>query len=196
MSYNALPTNYSEVARIDMKTNRRLAINLNLASIVIFLLVVVISHFIKPIPYGLKMGPLQLGAMIILPILYLILHELIHALFMRIFVKGRLVLGMTIWAAFAGMPSGYFSKKNYIIIALAPVVISLFVISIGLIIITTPIDDNLNAWYWPLIFVQAMNIGGSIGDYYVVAKVLKMSRHVLTNDDGMSMRFYEPNQRS
>lgn len=191
MSKNLLPPEYQLAREIDLKANHRLAVFLNILSAVIFIIILGLGFLLKPIPYGMDLEPYHFVSIIGGLFLYIFLHEAVHALFMRIFAKEPINFGFHVWAAYAGMKRGYFSRPEYMVIALAPITILGLILTLLLICITS-VSGPVNNWYWPILVIQAQNIAGSIGDYYVSIILTKMNRRVLVNDDGMSMRYYEP----
>ena len=91
--------------------------------------------------------------------------------------------GFTGMYAYAGSNEDYFPKRQYICIALAPVILW------G--VIFAALQILLPEWEWVIWFLQIMNIGGAAGDLYVTAKVAGMSKTILVMDTGVNMTVYD-----
>ncbi len=183
MAYNHLPENYHLHREIDMRKDKRIAFWLNFIGTLVFIATGVVGYFLHPFTDWMVFDLYQILALILGLFAYIILHELIHAFFMRLFCKGKINFGFHTYAAFAGMKSGYFTKLEYIIIALAPVVL----LGTALVLLNVYLPT---AWFWAIFIIQGQNIAGAVGDYYVIILLLKTPRATLVNDDGMSMRYY------
>jgi hypothetical protein len=192
MSFHQLPSGYKLVKTIDMKKDRNLGVLLNIVASIGFVVVLALAYLIKPFPYGTDLQIHHFFVIVGGLVVYIVAHELVHALFMRLFIKQRVNFGIHIWAAYAGVKDGYFTKREYFVIGLAPVTL-LGLLLTGLLIYVTNSTLVASNWYWPLIMIQGQNIVGAIGDYFVVYHLLRAKPEVLVNDDGMSMRFYEQN---
>lgn len=115
-------------------------------------------------------------------VLYIVLHELVHGIFMKRFSGIKPNYGFTLMYAYAGS-TAYFNKKHYIIIALAPIVVW----GIVLTIINCFVPAS---WFWVVYFIQIMNISGAAGDLYVTYKFSKMPKNILVHDSGVAMTVY------
>ena len=184
MGVTKLPSNYRLAREIDMRKDKKMAFWLNVAGTVLFFALCVVGYFIHPIDSTFDFKFIYIIVVIAGLLAYIILHELTHALFMRIFIHNRVNFGFHVYAAYAGMRDGYFRRLEYIIIALAPVVI--LGIALGLLNFFLP-----SGWFWTIFIIQGQNIAGAVGDYYVIYLLTKTSSKTLINDDGMSMRYYE-----
>ncbi len=189
-----LPDNYSEIFRLDLQNDKKTALLVNALSLFIFSVMLAIGHLHQPLgslfdlSRGLSEYVLRFAVMLIGVIVYIILHELIHGIFMRIYGKIRPKYGFTGLYAYAGS-TAYFNKKCYIIIALSPVII--WGVVLALINLILP-----GSWFWPVYFIQTANISGAAGDLYVTFRFMKMPRDILVNDIGTSMTVYYGEQRS
>jgi hypothetical protein len=187
MSVHELPENYILAKSIDLKSDRSLTTFLNVIGTVIFLAVIGTGFLLHPFPEGFSFDIYDLLVLVGGLALYVILHELLHALFMWIFLKEKLNFGFQVKAAYAGMKKGYFSKREYFIIALAPVLL----LGIGIFLLSYFLDVT---WFWPLQIIQGQNLAGAVGDYYVIVLLMKMPRTAYINDVGMAMRYYVPSK--
>lgn len=176
-----LPQNYHEILSVDLQKNKRLALGVNAAAAVISFSMFAAGCAFAPISFfGVKLR--YLLAIIPAGILYIVLHELVHGIFMRILSGKRPHYGVTSLYAYAGSDC-YFNKTSYIIIALAPVVIWGAV----LVLMTASVP---NEWFWTVYLIQMINIAGAAGDYYVTLRFLKLPKEILVQDTGVSMTVY------
>lgn len=189
MSKLFLEENYELKKEIDMKKSKKLSIGLTIASLIIMIVALILCFIIRNIfnqKLDLILDILQLFVLLVSMIFYIIFHELTHALVMKfVLPKEKLNFGLTLTVAYVGMKKAYFSKKHYILISLAPVVVWGIIFTILLII------TKDSTWFIVVALLQALNLSGAVGDYYCTYLTIKSTKDVLVNDDGASMRFYE-----
>jgi hypothetical protein len=113
---------------------------------------------------------------------YLVLHELVHGLFMKVYSSGKVRFGFIGYAAYAA-GEGYFNKREYIVIAFAPVV--LFGIVLTALQIILPRE-----WFWDIFFLQIMNITTSVGDFYITALMGRIPADILVKEEGKRLTIY------
>lgn len=113
----------------------------------------------------------------------IVIHELIHGLFIKITSGFKVDYGFTLSYAYAGNKLAYFNKKSYMAILLSPVII-LGIINHILLIVLPP------TYFASLFILQLLNVAGGIGDFYVTYLTLKMPDDMLVNDSGTIMKFY------
>ncbi len=178
-----LPDGYGERVKIDLQKNKTEALLVNGLALVIMLVLIVIGHLIVPVQALLRLGITKLLLMVIGVLLYLVLHELTHAVCMKYYGAEKVKFGYTGLYAYAGSDA-YFGKKPYIVIALAPVVVW----GVVLLILNLLAGDG---WFWVVWLIQVSNLSGAAGDLYVTAKLSKMSADILIQDSGVSMTVYE-----
>lgn len=187
----SLPEGYSEEFGIDLQKNKKLMLLVNGIAIAIMLPMAFLGALAVPFDSFfdsdeiwymplLKASVLMLGY-----IAYIVLHELVHGIFMKHFSGIKPKYGFTLMYAYAGS-SAYFNKKSYIIIALAPVVIWGAVL--GVLCAVLP-----QSWFWVVYLIQIGNISGAAGDFYVTFKFLKLPKDILVNDTGVAMTVYTKN---
>ncbi len=185
---NLLPEGYKEVLSINLQKDKKLALIVNLIGLVVMLAMGVPMHFYIPIStlfdfsQGFGAYCARFVVMIISLVLYLVLHELVHGITMKMCGTKKVKYGFTGMYAFAGSDD-YYDKKSYIIIALAPVVVW----GIVLAIINCLVPEN---WFWVVYFIQISNISGAAGDIYVTAKFSKLPNDILVQDSGVGMTVY------
>ncbi|MGN0447430.1 MAG: DUF3267 domain-containing protein [Acutalibacteraceae bacterium] len=118
----------------------------------------------------------------VLIIAYMVLHELTHGIAMKICGTKKIKYGFTGLYAFAGSDD-YYSKKAYIFIALAPVVLWGLVIAI-----INPFVPS--EWFWIVYILQIMNLSGAAGDLFVTVKFSKFPKDILIKDYGVGMTVF------
>ena len=186
--YESLPADFAPILSIDLQKQKKLAVLVNALAFVIAVLMVVIGIFAVPdaklFDFSAGYGAyfLRLGVLVVGLFAYIILHELVHGIFMRLFSRQRVKYGFTGLYAFAGSDA-YFDKSSYIIIALAPVIVWGAVLAV-LCVLLPP------SWFWPVYIIQINNISGAAGDFYVTARFLLLPRDILVRDTGVAMTVF------
>lgn len=115
--------------------------------------------------------------------LSIILHELIHGLFIYIFSKKKAKYKFSFFYASAGAEDRYFDKTSYIIIALSPAIF----LSLFLLIILSFIDIE---YFNSILLILALSFSGAIGDFYISIITFFKPSDVLINDSGEKMQFF------
>ena len=190
-STKTLPEGYAQSGEINLKKNKRLAIILNIAAVFVFFpSFFLLSRFAALIRPGIMnlAGTIRLGMVAALIGLYaisVIIHELIHGIFFRVFTRSKPVFALRLpFYVSVSAPDWYIPSRKYIIVALSPLVI---IGAIGLLLILLAPER----WVMFVVFVVAMNTGGSIGDLFVLTRLLKLSPACLANDTGDGVAFYK-----
>lgn len=183
-----LPEGYKEIFSINLQKDKKIAILLNVFAVVIMLAMAIPMHFYIPISTlfdmekGLGAYALRFATIAILTIAYIVLHELVHGIAMKVCGTKKVKYGFTGLYAFAGSDDCY-DKSTYIMIALAPIVVWGIVIAVANIFVS-------REWFWVAYFLQIFNISGAAGDMYVTAKFSKFPNDILVKDDGVGMTVY------
>ena len=186
-----LPEGYAEIKRVDLQKNKKLAILINVVSLVIMGLLVLIGLLVRPISFAAILEnslDLLLRSFLLLGgiVLYVIGHELMHGVFIKIYSGKKAKYGFTGLYAYAGSDA-YFNKRHYLIIALAPVVFFGFMFLIMNLFLP-------GEWFWFIYFLQIVNLSGAAGDLYITYLMCKFPADVLTKDKGVGMVFYSRKQ--
>lgn len=187
-SYTTLPEGYREIYALDMHEDKKLAVWVNLLSLAIAAVFAVPMLFVVPwwatfdVTDGMSGYWVKFAAMLGLTLVYLVLHELVHGIAMRICGTKKIRYGFKGVYAFAASDD-YYRKKPYVFIALAPVVLWGIVLAI-----VTPFVPA--SWFWVVYFVQLMNLSGAAGDLYVTVRFSRMPRDILIRDSGVGMVVY------
>lgn len=183
-----LPEGYENIYSVDLQNDKKAALIVNLLAVAIAILLVVPMAFIVPISAlfemesGLANYFIRLGSLCLFSVLYMVLHEIVHGIAMKICGTQRVKYGFTGLYAFAGSDD-YYSKGAYLFIALAPVVLWGVVLAI-----VTPLVSL--QWFWVVYFVQVINLSGAAGDIFVTVKFSAMPKDILIKDHGTGMAVY------
>lgn len=183
-----LPNGYKEIYRVDLQKDKKMALFVNIFAIVIAVVFVVPVHFIVPITTlfdmekGLGAYAARFVVLLIGDVVYMVLHELVHGITMKIFGTKKVKYGFTGLYAFAGSDD-YYDKKSYLTIALAPIVFWGIVLAVVCFFVP-------REWFWVVYFIQITNLSGAAGDLFVTAKFSKMPKDILVHDHGVGMTVY------
>ncbi len=183
-----LPEGYKEIYSIDLQKNKKMSLLVNLLAVIIALLLLVPMHFLVPIyslfdmENGLGNYTIRFVVLLALMIVYMILHELVHGVAMKICGTQKVKYGFTGLYAFAGSDD-YYDKKSYIFIALAPVVI--WGIVIAIVNAFVPLE-----WFWVIYILQIVNLSGAAGDLFVTIRFSQLPKDILIKDYGVGMTVF------
>ena len=186
-SCEQLPEGYGLLYGIDLQKDKRLALLVNLLSLGIAVLLTVPAAILVPLSTLFRNGEGDLSirkvaVTMVLTVLYVVLHELVHGVAMKLCGTKRVKYGFTGMYAYAGSDD-YYAKGAYLFIALAPVVLWGVVLAIAAPLVSRD-------WFWVVYFVQIMNLSGAAGDFYVTAKFSRLPGDVLIRDYGVGMQIY------
>ena len=183
-----LPEGYREILNIDLQRDKKRALAVNMAALLMAAALGIGMHFLVPITTlveGADSLPRALARPLVILVsyvAYIFLHEATHGLAMRCCGSKQIRYGITGIYAFAGS-NDYYSKRAYLAIALAPV--ALWGIVLGVLCVLLPRD-----WFWVAWIVQIGNLSGAAGDFYVFLKFLCLPRDILVQDSGVGMKVY------
>ncbi|MBQ6430649.1 MAG: DUF3267 domain-containing protein [Oscillospiraceae bacterium] len=184
-----LPDGYVEEDYVNLYANRRIYRNLNIASFLIGAAVIAVGWLwrgvdglLSLLKRGISDYALWLLLLCVCVIAYLALHELTHGLCMRLFSGIRPHYGRKGVLLFTGSEA-YFSRRDYIVTALSPVVI--FTILFAL--LSVFLRDE---WFWLVMALQLANLGGAVGDYYMTYRALRQPKSALFHDSGVAVTIY------
>ena len=187
---NELPQGYAEILSVDLQKNKRLALLVNAAAILIGVALGVAGHFCVPITALFDMSAgivpylVRFAVLAVASVAYILLHELVHGITMKLFGCPKVKYGFTGLYAFAGSDA-YFGKTAYLAVALAPVVLWGIVLAVLCAVLPA-------SWFWVAYIVQISNLSGAAGDLYVTLKFLGLPKDILVRDVGVSMTVYAP----
>ncbi len=182
-----LPESYKEIFSVKL-TNKKQVLLVN--AIATFIAVLMIT----PLCFSVQFRTLFISetssgfilvkyiVLLVLLVLYMVLHEAVHAIVMKYYGAKKCNFGFNGLYAWAGADC-FFPKKPYIVIALAPVVFWGIVLLVCNFLV--PYD-----WFWVVYIIQICNVSGAAGDFYVSWKFSKMDSDILVKDTGHSMTVY------
>ena len=183
-----LPEGYREICTIDLQKNKKMALVVNLLAIVIAALLAIPMHYVVPISSlfsmenGMQSYMFRFVGMFVLLILYMVLHELVHGIAMKMCGTKKVKYGFTGIYAYA-TSNDFYDKKTYIFIALAPVVLW------GIVLAVVNMFVSLE-WFWVVYLIQISNLSGAAGDLYVTVKFLRLPSDILIRDYGVGMTVF------
>lgn len=181
-----LPEGYTQIFAVDLQRNKKLALCISVAALIVAVLMIagmwMYKSFFTVFEGGFLPTLIRMAAMLLGTAVYILLHELIHGIFMKLFGAKKVKYGISLMYAYAGCDD-YFGKASYITIALAPVIILGVVLAVLNVIVP-------EAWLWVVYAVQITNISGAMGDIYVTAKFLRLPKDILVRDTGTAMTVY------
>lgn len=167
--------------------NKKAMLWINVMALVLFICFIFLFGALIQILQGNKtvdFDLLAIGLMIIAYIIIIVIHELIHGLFMKLFKPtANVKFGFKKFVAYATAPGTRYSRFQFLVILLSPFVlitVSLFLLTVFKVI-------------HPLAFViiAALHASGCVGDFYMSVLVLKARRGVLVEDTAVGIDFYQ-----
>lgn len=175
---------YKEIYSVNLQKNVGVAVFVNVLSLVIAVAMLAFMNAIVPFSTFWTQNNTILKSLVLIGSLvaYLYLHELVHGITMKACGTKKVHYGFTGLYAFAGSDD-YYDKASYITIALAPIVVFLFVFAILNLLV--PPD-----WFWVIYLLQVCNVAGAAGDIFVTVKFARMPKDILVKDSGIGMTVY------
>ncbi|MCB9008869.1 MAG: DUF3267 domain-containing protein [Ardenticatenaceae bacterium] len=186
-----LPADFTLFHSLDL-TNRKLIIGMNVTGVLLLFvfgwLFLGMAALLKPQSFLLELQLLllmiRLPMVLLIILLVVVLHELSHALFFGLFSRERPHIGFNLLYAYATAPGWYFTRRQFVLIGLAPVLL----ISLAGVLAMLWASAALTAY---LILALTVNAAGAIGDYIVVMWVLGQPATILLRDEGTAVSAYK-----
>lgn len=186
MATFTLPGGYEKIRTVNLLREKKLALGISLAALAIAAGLFLPGRLYLPLAAILR--PSAPGTVISLAVLaasfpaYIVCHELVHGLFIRLFSGHRAKYGFN-WAyAYAGS-NAYFTMRQYVVIALSPVVFfGVIFFALGFLV--------PDGWFWHVFLLQITNLSGAAGDYYITGVAARMPPGALAQDTGFEMAFF------
>lgn len=190
ISHPMLPDGYNEIKKISFTENKKFSVIINIAALIVGIIMVVPMLFIVPFDAlfrissdgDLNMLIVRMAVLAVSEYLYVIMHEAIHGVFIRIISGKWGKFGFKSVYAYASCDT-YIGKKEYIIIALAPILI--FGILLGVLSVFVSAE-----WFWIVYIIQITNISGAVGDVYVTYAMTRLPKDTLVFDTGLEMTVF------
>lgn len=177
------PEGYKLLKSINLE-DKKFSLMFNFGMILILVLGLIVGH--QQFPHAINTDILLFKNFLVFMIglsVMIIVHELIHGLFIKITSGFEVNYGLTLSYAYAGNEFAYFNKKSYISIALSPFILLGIIFQTALLFLPS-------TYFWLFYLLQLANLGGALGDFYVTYLTLNMPNDVLVNDQGIKMDFY------
>lgn len=182
-----LPDGYNEIKRVNFQKDKLLAILINIGVLVIAILLFSMGSVFVPFELEINVNNAYsvlfstLGLLLAM-VLYMFAHEFIHGIFIKKYSGKKAKYGFTGLYAYAGSDA-FFNRRQYIIIALAPVVL----LGVLFLLLNLFLPNEL---FWWVYFLQITNLSGAAGDIYITGLVCTLPADILTNDEGVTMIIY------
>ena len=183
-----LPDDYQKILEVDLQKDKKIALGLNLSSVVIGVLMGWGGHQVVSISklfdfsQGTGMYFLRFASLLAVMVAYIILHEAVHGIVMKAYGAKKVRYGFTGLYAFAGTDA-YFDKVSYIVVALAPVLFW------GMVLLILGFSVP-SSWFWVIYATQILNVSGAAGDAYVTVRFWHLPADILVHDHGTGMAVY------
>ena len=121
-----------------------------------------------------------LGPMIV----FILVHELIHGAFFWIFSHSRPIFGLRSGYAYAAAPGWYFPRGQYLVIALAPLVL---ISILGMALVAVLPAGTIVA----ILVGVVANAAGSVGDIWIAFLVIREPSKIVIEDLGDGFNIYK-----
>ncbi|MBQ9624750.1 MAG: DUF3267 domain-containing protein [Clostridia bacterium] len=183
--YAVLTDEYKKLFSLDLAQDKKALLEVNVLSFAICIVMFAAGQRFVSLEYLVEGSDHGISKFLVLAagsILYIVLHEWAHGVFMRIFSDEPVKYGFKGVYFFAGSDA-YFYKLPYLVIALAPLVI--WGVVFGALCFAVP-----KQWFWVFYFLQIFNVSGAAGDLYVVFKFSYLPKDAIIHDSGVSMEVY------
>jgi len=113
----------------------------------------------------------------------ILVHELIHGMFFWIYSRSRPKFGLRSGYAYAAAPGWFFPRRQYLVIALAPLVLLSI---LGMVLVAVASAGALYA----ILFGMVANAAGAVGDMWIAFLVIRERREIVIEDLGDGMNLY------
>ena len=187
--YVSLPLGYSCFAKTDLRRNPKFAFVINLAALLIGVgMFIIMNKFVPARTYydptiGKIGNNFRKIVLITALVLYIVVHELTHGLAMKYVGAKHVHFGFTGLYAYASC-NDFIAKKDYIVIALAPLALWGAVFLLGCLL--TNQTWLMLLFYW----LQTVNVAGAAGDVFIALKMRNYPQDTLVQDEGTTMCFF------
>ncbi len=198
-----LPPTYRKLGTLDVSTNQRLLLILNLIGLVVvgicgwlfFRVLITVrpgdaARIVQQAQKFTITGTIELiAAIAALTVAHVILHEAIHGIFFWLFTRSRPQFAFRWTYAYAAAPNWFIPRNAFLITTLAPLVL---ITLAGLILFYfVPATGLAPIWY-----IITMNAGGAVGDLAVAGWLLGQPPACLAQDRGDAVTLYIPEKTS
>ncbi|GHO67564.1 transcriptional regulator [Ktedonobacter sp. SOSP1-52] len=191
----SLPQGYTPCGEVNFAKDKKLAWILNGVGLLLFILFALAFAYIAFLFHRESLGrsaSVTIGgwqllegilAMAFTVFGCMLVHELIHGVFFWVFTQAWPHFGFKWIYAYASAPEWYIPRTPFLIIGLAPF---LLVTLIGVAVLPFA-SLGLSLFLWLLL---TLNAAGSVGDFYVIIRLLFAPSPLLVHDYGDGMTWY------
>ena len=189
---NVRPDNAVLVYSLNLLTNKRvfwlLQIPATLGFFIFGFVFLKWTFWLRPgllhaISTGLVVTLLDLFNLIIGFVVSIGLHELIHGACFWMYSRSLPKFGFRGGYAYAAAPGWFFPPRQYLVIALAPLVLLSL---LGMVLVAVVPTGALAA----ILFGMVANASGAVGDMWIAFKVIRARRNIVIEDLGDGFNFY------
>jgi hypothetical protein len=196
----SLPAHYAPYKTIDLTTDTRAMVILNIGALVLLvlagwllfeLLEVLRPDIVSAGTFSISGLNFVLMALLVIGLLGLmiVVHEAIHGAFFWLYTRSRPYFGFKGMYAYAAAPEWYIPRNQYLVVGIMPLLLMTLA---GLLLL--PVAP---AWLLlPVLFVVLMNASGAAGDVLVVGWLLLLPADTLIRDLGDAITLYRPQTES
>ncbi len=191
-----LPERFEKTGTLDLSQNKRLALSLQIAAVLLF--VVSVALFVQltlllrqedELVFSFDADFATLFGFVLVLVLTGFVHEAVHGVCFWRLTKDVPKFGFKLFYAYAAAPGWYLPRSNYFVIALAPAVAMTIAGIVFIPFVTTTVLPFLLAGL-------ILNFAGSVGDLAVVAWLLGKRQAMYINDYGDGVTIYGQVPRS
>lgn len=183
--------NYYLSKEINLLENKKIAIKLNIYALVMLvffiLLFIGISTWLIPIKqytFWDNLGFFRPLLFIGLFFLIIVIHELIHGLFMKLFnKKGKVIFGFKNGMAYAASPGSLYSRGQFFGISLSPFIF--ITTTLCLLYYFGIISHSL------FISLTALHASSCVGDFYWGLLIIRATKHAQIEDTDVGIKIYQ-----
>lgn len=192
----SLPAHFQPAGTFDLRNNLRAMLQLNVFGLVLFFtsawLFGALAFALRPAEaaIGLAVGFSDLGgflqaliAVILVTAAMIVLHEAVHGVFFWWYTRAMPLFAFKGLYAYAAAPDWYLPKRQYLVVALAPLVL-LSLAGVGLMAVI-PSGGMLL-----LLLFLISNASGAVGDVWVAGWLLRQPAACYANDRGDAVTLY------
>ena len=183
-----LPAAYIPAQCFDLQSNKKLRYGILLACTLVAAVMVLYGNTLYPLRRYFRGSMDQIAYAFIGIILYMILHEMVHGLFMWGF-GGQMASCRHHGLLCFARSEILFDKKHYYVICLSPIVIW------GVILAILCGMSRHTDWFWTFYFIEIINISGACSDVFILKKLSSLPKDVMILDDGTAITIYKRNHR-
>ena len=180
----SLPPHYNMERTIDLAQDKHLNVLIQSCFVLITGILIGLALW-TGLPLSSTLNPfLSFFITVVLVLVYMALHETMHAVFIKIFSRSRPAYRIRFPFLSVGSEA-YFNRRSFIVIALAPVTIWGAALISLLALVPNPL-------FLSVYILMIVNFAGSAGDYIQAYIALTSPADTLFQDNGKATALYTP----